>query len=241
MYNFTGIVLILRASVFYIAFYILGTSINWPQSLDLPAAEIFPLISQNSSAVFSGYYLYLIASILMLPMLIGVLTILKNEDSFQTMLINITAGFIIASVLARALGILRWLFAMPTLAAVYLDANASPVVKEVAALNYAMLDAYAGKIGEHIGVQLLTTGFLILIGVLILRSKQISVWFGWWALLAALLALPFEDLLGLDLGPMLTISGGVTSLWTLGLGIYMLVQARSLNKSSIKNLQVQGF
>ena len=236
MYNFTGILLIVREAIFIAAFFILGASINWPQSLGLPAAEAFPLITENSSAVFSGYYFYLLSSLLILPMILAVLTLLKSEDSFLNLLLNIAGGFVIASVVMRALGILRWLFAMPILAAAYLDTNASPAVREFAALNFEMLNAYAGKAGEHLGVQLLTTLFMAVIGLAMLRSSRIPSWFGWWALMAAVLALPYEDLLGLDLGGMLlTISGVTTSLWTIALGIYLLVRARALSKTSVNS------
>ena len=149
-----------------------------------------------------------------------------KTDRLLAAILNIAAAFGIVSGVMKVMGIMRWLFAMPVLANVYLDTQASQVVREAAALNYAMLNAYAGKLGEHVGVQLLTTMFIGALGLVLLRSRQGSAWLGYSALIAAVMALPFEDLLNMDLGPLLTVSGTMTGLWTIALGIALLIKAR---------------
>jgi hypothetical protein len=229
VYRLAGVILIAQQAVFLPAFAILGAAISWPQSLGLPATDAFPLITENETAVFTGYYLYLLSSILLIPMAVALKAVFANErDSLLTVVLNIAVAFGIVSGAMKVLGIVRWLFAMPALAAVYLDAQVSQAVREAAALNYTMLNAYAGKLGEHIGVQLLTTLFIGTLGFVLLRSRRVSAWFGYTAFIVALMALPYEDLLGVDLGPLLSISGAATGLWTIVLGITLLVKARRM-------------
>ena len=227
VYRLAGIILIAQQLVFLMAYAILGAAIGWPQSLGLPAAESFPLIMENETAVFTGYYLYMLSAILLIPMAVALKGVFANErDSLLSVTLNSAAAFGIVSGAMKILGIVRWLFAMPALAAVYLNAQASQAVREAAALNYTVLNAYAGKLGEHVGVQLLTTLFIGTLGLALLRSRRVSAWFGYTALIAALMALPYEDLLRLDLGPLISISGAATGLWTLALGVNLLVQSR---------------
>lgn len=49
------------------AFFVLAPSINWPASLDLAPAEIFPLIRSNATAVMIGYTSYLVHALLLIP------------------------------------------------------------------------------------------------------------------------------------------------------------------------------
>lgn len=229
VYKLAGVILIAQQAVFLVTFVILGAAISWPQSLGLPAAEAFPLITENETAVFTGYYLYLLSSVLLIAMAVALKSVLADErDSVLTVLLNIAATFGVVSGAMKILGIIRWLFAMPALAAVYLDAQASQAMREAAALNYTLLNAYAGKLGEHIGVQLFTTLFIGTIGLVLLRTRRLSAWFGCVALIAAVMALPYEDLLGVDAGPFISISGAVTGLWTIALGIALLVKARRI-------------
>jgi hypothetical protein len=224
-----GAILIAQQGVFLVAFAILSVAINWPQSLGLPAAEAFPLITENETAVFTGYYLYLLSSGLLIAMAVALKSAFADEgDSLLTVILNMATAFGVVSGAMKILGIIRWLFAMPMLAAVYLDAQSSQTLREAAALDFTLMNAYAGKLGEHVGVQLFTTLFLGMFGFVLLRSRRVSAWFGYTALIAVILALPYEDLLGVDLGPFLTVSGTVTGLWTIALGIALLVKARRI-------------
>ena len=126
VYKLAGVILIAQQAVFLVTFVILGAAISWPQSLGLPAAEAFPLITENETAVFTGYYLYLLSSVLLIAMAVALKSVLADErDSVLTVLLNIAATFGVVSGAMKILGIIRWLFAMPALAAVYLDAQAS--------------------------------------------------------------------------------------------------------------------
>jgi hypothetical protein len=121
LFAFAGCLLLLREAVFFVGFYILGSSINWPQSLGLPAAETFRLITAHPGAVFSGYYVYLLSSLLFVPIALVLRALLRGENAVTDVVLDVAAALAVLSVAFRALGILRWLFAMPTLAKTYFD------------------------------------------------------------------------------------------------------------------------
>lgn len=223
----TGLAFIFEQLVFLIAFYILGSSINWPASLDLSAEKAFPLITANQTAVFTGYYFYLGSSILLIVAALLVKSALfEKNNALLNALLSIATGFGVVSGAMKMLGIVRWLFAMPMLAEKYLDPTSSASVKQMAILNYDLLNAYAGKIGEHIGVQLLTALFIATLSLAIMQSNRISSWFGRIGLVVAVISLPFEDMLGTKMDHLLTISGTCIGLWIIAIGIGLIKKAQ---------------
>lgn len=228
LFKITGYTLLAQQALFFVAFYILGTSISWPNSLGFPAEVVFPLITEKSTEAFSGYYFYLLASVFLIPLALLVKSSLSDDnDPILNTLLSVAMGFGIISGAMKILGIVRWLFAMPMLADVYLDPNSTEAMRQAAVINFDLLNTYAGKLGEHIGVQLLTTFFIATLGLAILRTSKISSWFGWLAFPVALMALPHEDLWSVDLGPFLMITGTSIALWIIGLGVAFLRSANS--------------
>lgn len=229
LFKITGTTLIAEQLVFLVAFYILGTAISWPASLDLPAETVFPMIHAKHSAVFTGYYFYLLSSILLIPISFLIKASLSEEnDIVLNTTLNVAVGFGVVSAAMKIIGIIRWLFAMPMLAEVYLDSSSTAAMKETAVINFDLLNNFAGKLGEHIGVQLITALFIGTVSYALLRTQKLSSKFGWIGFFVALLALPYEDLFKADLGPFLTISGTCISLWIIALGIgFLRISKRS--------------
>ncbi len=223
LFKLAGISFLAEQLIFLMAFYTLGTSINWPESLGQPADVVFPLIVEQSPSVFGGYYLYMLSSIMLIPMAIFFKGALKDsDDKILSAFLNLVVALGIVSASMKVLGIMRWLFAMPMLANVYLDPDSSEALRQAAVMNYDLLNAYAGKLGEHVGVQLITTFLFGSMAVALIRSTKVSSLWGWVALPIALLSLPYEDLLGTDLGPFLMISGTTIGFWILGMGGYFV-------------------
>ena len=222
----TGAVLIAREAVFYTGFAILGSAINWPASLGLPAEEIFALLRDQGDAMFTGYYVYMLSSIMFIPVAVCLRWLVAGEDTLTTLLADIALAFAVASTAFRVLGILRWLFAMPVLSNAYLDPASSDALREVALLNYQMLDAYAGQTGEHLGVRLFATLFLGFFALAFLRSSRVPTLFAVWAGISAILFFPLEELLGFDGGAILFINGFTYSFWAIFFGIYLIWSAR---------------
>ena len=196
------------------AFFILAPAINWPASLDLPPAEILPLIREQSTAVFSGYLSYLIHALLLIPIAALMPKALgMSEASGRTsLLMGGLAGF------AKALGITRWIFLMPGLAIAYTAPGADAATQASIAVVYQAFNAYAGGVGEILGVGLFAGLWtLFLSSALITSGKRIL---GGTGIVAALLL--FSTLLsviGIENPILLTVSGIFWQFWTVALAV----------------------
>lgn len=125
---------VLLASQFvamWAAFAILAPTINWPASLDEPPSVILPLILDQSTAVFLGYFSYMVHALLLnpsaviLPAALG----MSQMQGWASLILGSFAGF------AKALGIARWLFLMPGLAAAYTTGSTSEATQSAIAVG----------------------------------------------------------------------------------------------------------
>lgn len=130
---------------------VLGAAIGWPASLDWPAARQLAAVAAAPGGVMAGYGLYLLYSLLILPLMIGLAA--RLPGGLASPLGASVAAFGAASALARGLGILRWLTVMPALAAAH--ASAGPTERERIEALFTALTTYGGGIGEVLGVSLL--------------------------------------------------------------------------------------
>ena len=116
-----GALLIAEGLLAFAPVVVLGAAISWPASLRKPAAEQLMAIAAQADAVASGYGLYLLYSFLIAPVMIGLAA--YSLGGLQRPLAATVAGLALASTLARTIGILRWLTAMPALAQVHSAAD----------------------------------------------------------------------------------------------------------------------
>ncbi|MEM8837356.1 MAG: DUF4386 family protein [Pseudomonadota bacterium] len=231
----TGTLLLAREAVFYIGFAILGSSINWPASLGLPAEEIFILLRDESVAMFAGYYVYLISSAMFVPVAVCLRALIAGEVQLTTLMADIALAFAILSAAFRVVGILRWLFAMPLLSQTYFDPESSQALRDATLMTYEVLNAFAGQIGEHLGVRLFATLFVGFFAIAFFRSSRVPTLFAVWAAVSALLFFPLEELIGVDGGPILFINGFTFSFWAIFFGGYLLVTASRRAGISLAN------
>ncbi|WP_263432525.1 DUF4386 domain-containing protein [Nostoc sp. MS1] len=200
----------------------MGSAINWPKSLGDPADAMLPLLAQNESAVRTGYLFYLTYSILFFVVALLIVRVLSQGESTSNGL-RIAAGFGLASMIARCLGIIRWLVAMPALATLYTSPTLSTSTREAIAVVYRVLNDYAGSVGEVLGVSLFTTLWLAIVSGKILKTRTLPRWLGFFGLVSAtLLAMQLAELFGVDLGAFIAISVSVLQLWFLMMGIAIL-------------------
>jgi hypothetical protein len=96
----------------------------------------------------------------------------------------------VAGLLAQMVGLLRWVFVVPVLAARYPEADqATQNALEVA---FQVVHQYGGVLlGEHLG-QLFTIFWTVAVSVFLLRLPAVPRWIGWLGLLAALVYLPAQ-------------------------------------------------
>ncbi|WP_395660033.1 hypothetical protein [Aestuariivirga sp.] len=210
----TAALLLIQFVTMWAAFFILAPAINWPASLDEPPAVILPLILDQSGAVFAGYLSYLIHALALIPLAILLRDALRLDGAMgrAVVTLGVLAGF------AKALGIVRWLFLMPGLAAAYTDPAATPATKDAIAVVYEAFNAYAGGVGELLGVGLFAGIWTIVISVAVLRQGWTVI--GYAGLGAAVLLLStLLSVVGIESPVMLTLSGILWQFWTLALAI----------------------
>jgi Domain of unknown function (DUF4386) len=230
LYTIAGWLLIAESLLIFVPLTVLGSAINWPKSLSDPADKILPLLVENASAVRFGYLVYLIYSILF--WVIASLTIrVLSDDEPDSIWLRVANGFGIASTVARCLGIIRWLVAIPALATLYTDPTISTGTRESIAVVYRALNDYAGSVGEVLGVSLFAGLWLAIVSVRILQTRILPRWLGFLGLLSAtLLAVQLAKLFGADLGAFISVSVSFLQVWFLAMGIVLVVNAAKVDR-----------
>lgn len=212
-----GVLLIGDALLAFAPVAILGPAIGWPASLASPAATQLAAIHAHGDVVMLGYSLYLLYSILIAPVMIGVSRRVfgRGDDAMA----ESVAAFAALSTLARCIGILRWLTVMPALAASH--ATADPAMRLQIETLFDAITRYGGGIGDVLGVSLFMALAVGTLAAGALRSGGMPRWLSWAGLVvAALLASLTIPALG---GPALVpVAVAVTALsaWMIATGAW---------------------
>lgn len=130
--------------------------------------------------------LLMISAAVMLGQVLGFSAILPVATT-----IGVLAG------LVQMLGLLRWVYLVPSLARAYADVTAGPEQREASLAIFRAMHQYAGVgIGEHLGY-LLTGLWSILIGVTVVLGESVPSLLGWpGVLIGAGLVLGSAEFLG---------------------------------------------
>lgn len=145
-----GLLLIAEALLSVIPVIVLGAAIGWPASLGKPAATQLGGIAAHPAAVAWGYAVYLVYSMLIAPVMVGLAA--RTFGNLGSPLAVTVVVFGALSALARCIGILRWLTVMPVLAVAH--AGADPALRLQLEWIFTGLTVYGGGIGEVLGVSL---------------------------------------------------------------------------------------
>jgi hypothetical protein len=164
-----------QTAIFAIPLVVLGQAIGWPGSLRLPAAEILPLIAKNPIAVQVGYWSYLLVSLALIPLALA-LRLHAHAKGLQGLLVDTATALGIAAGVLKMLGIVRWLIAMPGLSEMH-GTTTDPAMRAAIEVSYTALNGYAGAVGELLGVQLASGLFLVLTGLILIRTDRTLI--GW--------------------------------------------------------------
>ncbi len=185
-----GLLLIVEAVLSLAPVIILGQAIGWPASLSKPAAQQLASIAAVPDAVALGYGLYLLYSVLIAPVMIGLAA--RAFGSLAHPVAAAVAAFATLSVLARTIGITRWLTVMPVLSLAHSAADAASQAQ--IEIVFRALNAYGGGIGEIIGVGLMMAIAMLTLSIGALRIGSMPKWLSLSgvliAVLLALLVLP---------------------------------------------------
>lgn len=224
----TGGLLILEGLLIIAPLVILGAAIGWPASLDEPASVNLPLMVSERPMVLLGYTIYLLYSVLFWPVShLTAKVVSRGSLGEAQILAQLASGFGVGSAVLRVLGIIRWLVPMQLLANLWVAPTTTEATRTTLSLLYETLNAYAGTVGELLGVGLFAACWAGLISAAIFRTGSLPRWLGGFGVVTTvMLALPLAEIAGIDTGVLITASGVAFSLWLVALGAALLAQTR---------------
>jgi hypothetical protein len=204
---------------------ILGAAIDWPASLDFPAEQTLPLIHAERAAVQLGYGLYLAWSLAFAGSAALIVRLASGTKTLGALaMLAISLG--VASALARAIGIVRWLSGSSALADAYAAAPVGSVERVAIETTQTALNAYGGTIGEDLGVGMFAAMWLVCAGAVILRDRGLPAWLGWSAFpVAAVSSMPSLALVGITSPVDVVIGTSSMLLWIAAVAVVVLARA----------------
>lgn len=220
-----SVLLLFQAFFIFVPMAILGGAIDWPASLDFPAAQTLPLIHAEQASVRLGYGLYLAWSLAFA----GSAALIVRFASGGKPLVGLAMLAIalgVASALARAIGIVRWLSGSSALAEAYAAAPEGSAERIAIETTQTALNAYGGTIGEDLGVGIFAAMWLMCAGVLILKDRGLPAWLGWLAFpVAAVASMPSLAIVGIASPVDVVIGTSSLLFWLAAVAVVLLARA----------------
>jgi len=162
----TAVLLALEALLVTIPFFMLGSAFNFPDILREPAEKAFRLFNANKPTIVTGYYLFVLSSLIYAPLSYYLVKTYRHVSSDHLQRFFIGAG--LATMIFQTIGFIRWIFFMPWLTEVYMS---QPAQRDTVSLLFETLNHYAGmSVGEHLGF-IAMGSWMILLGCMLLQSK----------------------------------------------------------------------
>jgi hypothetical protein len=227
VFKWAGFLSIVQGLLIFIPTFVLGAAIDWPDSLDDPASIALPRLLDNEGAVRSGYFAYLIYSVLF-----AITMALLSEVVFGKnagVLMKIVIALAVASALARSIGIVRWLFPMFDLAEISKGATTAEQQFAVST-TFEALNSYGGTIGEVLGVSIFAAIAILLLSIGNLKERALPRWFSYFGLVSAIgLLWTSSEILGVDPGETAIFMGTtLVQVWFLFIGIWLVFKSNRL-------------
>jgi hypothetical protein len=171
--NFSIVLLLAEIITVTIPVAILRSKFNFPGILRRPAIEAFTLFKQNQPYIILGYYIFLVSSLLFIPLSYFLQNTFKDTNSKKAL--KTLVGLGITTTIFQSIGFIRWIFVMPFLTESYFVDNAN---KNSVTLIYETINRFAGmSIGEHLGF-LIMGSWTICLGTIIINSPKYKKWIG---------------------------------------------------------------
>jgi hypothetical protein len=167
-YRSTALFLIVVPLAFNFAFFALGGAFEYPDILRQPTADILQKFSAGGSSLVVLWYVFALTALLSDPLALLLQSVFEDEHpqlARAAGVIGVLAG------LVQTLGLFRWVFLVPTLAATVADPAATPGLRDAAMIAFESAHQYLGvAVGEHLGY-FFTGTWTILLSVMMFRSR----------------------------------------------------------------------
>jgi Domain of unknown function (DUF4386) len=173
----TGILLIVVPIAFNLAFFELGRAFDYPNILRKEPDEILRRFAAGGAGLILRWEVLLLSALAVLPVAALLAVVLAAPPALTVASIVIGA----AAALVQVLGLIRWPFAVPELARLYVGAGEEPggdATRRTVEVTFATLHRLLGVgIGEHLGY-LLTGLWTLLVSASILSTAVVPGWLG---------------------------------------------------------------
>ena len=220
-----GVFLIAAPLWFNVTFALLGKRFEYPDILRRSSSEILDRFHAGGSSLILLWWMFMLSGLLLIPAVV-----LLGQALGFTGVVPLAVSVGILAGLVQMLGLLRWVYLVPSLARTNADPALESGQREATLAVFRAMHQYLGVgVGEHLGY-LFTGIWSALIGVAITRSELIPAWLGWIGIVVgAGLTLGSGEFLGPNeergwrlVGAAIPILYIAWSLWLLGLGISLI-------------------
>jgi hypothetical protein len=219
----TGLLLIVVPLAFNITFFLLQRAFEYPDILRQPTETILRRFKQGGAPLRRLWYAFTLSAVLFTP--VPVLVQQVFEPGAPWFLVIGTVIGVLAGVV-QFLGLIRWPFLVPGLAAIYTDPRSTQSTRDSAAVTFQAFHRYAGvAVGEHLGY-LFTGTWTVLLSIAVVQTGIVNPLLGWLGIIPAIgvLAGVFEETGFKAAGAVNAIGYILWSLWLVAFGIALLLR-----------------
>jgi hypothetical protein len=169
-----GILLIVAPLWFNATFALLGKRFEYPDILRRPATEILDRFRAGGSSLILLWWMFMLSGLLLIPAVV----LLGQALGLRGIVpLAVTTGVLAG--LVQMLGLLRWVYLVPSLARMNADPALGSGEREATLAVFRAMHQYLGVgVGEHLGY-LFTGIWSILTGVAVIGAESIPAWIGW--------------------------------------------------------------
>jgi len=169
-----GAFLILAPLWFNTTFALLGKRFEYPDILRKPVTEILDRFRAGGSSLILLWWMFMLSGLLLIPAVV-----LLGQALGLTGIVPLAVSVGVLAGLVQMLGLLRWVYLVPSLARTNADRAIGSGEREATVAVFQAMHQYLGVgVGEHLGY-LFTGLWSVLTGVAIVGTALIPVWIGW--------------------------------------------------------------
>lgn len=221
-----GILLIVAPLWFNANFALLGKRFDYPDILRRPATEVLDRFRAGGSSLILLWWMFMLSGSLLIPAVV----LLGQALGFTGIVpLAVTVGVLAG--LVQMLGLLRWVYLVPSLARSNVDPGLESGQREANIAVFRAMHQYLGVgVGEHLGY-LFTGIWSVLTGIAIVGRDLIPTWMGWVGIVVGVgLVIGSAEFLGRDEEHGWALAGAAVpilyigwSLWLLAMGIALII------------------
>lgn len=167
-----GALLILTPVAFNLLFTLLSLNFEYPDILREPVGYVLERFDAGGAGLVAIWYGFMLTAVLFVPLAVLVHVVLAGEGSASgaPSYLGLATTFGVIAGVVQFLGLVRWPFVVPYLAAAYTDPASTEATRQAVTVVFEAFNRYAGvAVGEHLGY-LFTALWSALIAVAVLRS-----------------------------------------------------------------------